>query len=196
MSDHHHESDHHPHVLPMAMYYGVGAALFVLTAVTVWTAKYMPEMIFEFTKMQLTPTLSIVIALTIAFFKASLVCMFFMHLKYDAPLNRATFISGLFFLSLFFLFTLADTLTRDAEAHPREGMPEEFLTLTEIPHKPYAISAMPGYCEHGVGYADKAHPCSHDECKQIAADYKAPLGAAPALEPEGEKAEAPEGESK
>ena len=63
MSDHHGpESDHHPHVLPMTMYAGVGTALFVLTALTVWTAKFMPEMIFHFTKMQVTPTIAIIIA--------------------------------------------------------------------------------------------------------------------------------------
>ena len=151
MSDHHHgpESDHHPHVLPMTMYVGVGAALFILTILTVWTAKFMPELIFEYTKMQITPTIAIIIALIIAFTKAALVCGFFMHLHYDSPLNRATFLSGIFFLSLFFLFTLADTLTRDDKVYVREGMPEKFQTLTEIPHKPYYIAPAPGYDIHG-----------------------------------------------
>ena len=161
MSDNHHgpESDHHPHVLPLAMYFGVGAALLVLTVTTVWTAKFMPEVIFEYTKMQITPTIAIIIAMIIAFVKASLVCAFFMHLKFDGPLNRAVFISGLFFLSLFFLFTLADTLTRQTEPVQRQGMPEAFKTLTEIPHKPYQIAAMPGYCDHGVLLEGAAHPC-------------------------------------
>ena len=151
MSDHHHgpESDHHPHVLPMTMYVAVGAALFILTILTVWTAKFMPELIFEYTKMQITPTIAIVIALVIAFTKAALVCGFFMHLHYDSPLNRATFLSGIFFLSLFFLFTLADTLTRDDKVYVREGMPESFQNLTEIPHKPYYIAPAPGYDIHG-----------------------------------------------
>ena len=161
MSDHHHgpESDHHPHVLPIAMYAAVGAALFALTVLTVWTAKFMPELIFEYTKMQITPTIAIIIALIIAFVKASLVCAFFMHLKFDGPLNRAVFVSGLFFLSLFFLFTLADTLTRETEPIQRQGMPEEFKTLTEIPHKPYMVPAMTGYCDHGVKLEGAAHPC-------------------------------------
>ena len=74
MSDHHHaqESDHHPHVLPITMYVAVGFALFFLTFATVWTAKFMPEMIFEYTKMQITPTIAIIIALIIAFTKACL----------------------------------------------------------------------------------------------------------------------------
>ena len=171
MSDHHHgpESDHHPHVLPLTMYFGVGAALFVLTILTVWTAKFMPELIFEYTKMQLTPTLAIIIALAIAILKASLVCGFFMHLHYDKPLNRATFLSGLFFLALFFLFTLADTMTRDDQPRLRQGMPEEFKTLTEIPHKPYMIDALPGYCEHGVAEEGAKHPCSY--CSTEEADH-------------------------
>lgn len=162
MSDHHGpESDHHPHVLPIAMYAAVGAALFALTIFTVWTAKFMPEVIFEYTKMQITPTIAIIIAMIIAFVKASLVCAFFMHLKFDGPLNRAVFISGLFFLSLFFLFTLADTLTRETVPVQRQGMPEAFKNLTEIPHIPYQVAAMPGYCDHGVLLKGAAHPCGH-----------------------------------
>ncbi|MDD7985677.1 cytochrome C oxidase subunit IV family protein [Lentisphaera marina] len=171
MSDHHGpESDHHPHVLPMTMYIAVGTALFVLTALTVWTAKFMPEMIFHFTKMQVTPTIAIIIALIIAFTKAALVCGFFMHLHYDKPLNRATFLSGIFFLSLFFLFTLADTLTRDDKVYLREGMPESFKTLTEIPHKPHMVKAMAGYCHHGVKTDDKVHPCHY--CTTGHEDFK------------------------
>ncbi len=160
MSEHHHaqESDHHPHVLPITMYVAVGFALFFLTAATVWTAKFMPELIFEYTKMQVTPTIAIIIALIIAGTKAALVCGFFMHLHYDSGLNRATFLSGLFFLALFFLFTLADTLTRDDKVHLRDGMPEAFKTLTEIPHKPYLIPAMPGHEMEDIETGVKAHP--------------------------------------
>ena len=109
MSDHHGpESDHKPHVLPMIMYVAVGSALFGLTALTIWTAKFMPEVIYHFTKMQITPTIAIIIALAIAFTKAALVCGFFMHLHYDKPLNRAVFMSGIFFLSLFSVSDLKD----------------------------------------------------------------------------------------
>ena len=94
--DHHNTSTHQPHVMPLSMYFGVGGGLIILTIITVWTAKFMPEMIFNLTKMEVTPTISILLALFIASIKASLVCLFFMHLKYDKPLNRLTFISGLF----------------------------------------------------------------------------------------------------
>lgn len=158
--DHHNPSTHHPHVMPLSMYFGVGFGLIILTIVTVWTAKFMPEVIFHYTSMQITPTISIIIALFIASIKASLVCLFFMHLKYDKPLNRLTFVSGLFFLSLFFIFTLADTLTRATTPTPavHNYMPEEFKTITGMPPKPYWVPAWPGYDDHGhkIG-TDKGH---------------------------------------
>ena len=81
--DHHNPSDHQPHIMPLSMYFGVAFGLIILTVVTVWTAKFMPEVIFEYTKMRITPTIAIIIAMIIACFKAALVCLFFMHLKYE-----------------------------------------------------------------------------------------------------------------
>ena len=94
----------------------------------------MPEVILELTGMRLTPTLSIILAMFIATLKAGMVCTFFMHLKYDAPFNRAVFLSGLFFCAFFFIFTLGDTLTRDTDLnthHINEHTPKEFLKATE-----------------------------------------------------------------
>ena len=165
--DHHNPSDHHPHVMPLSMYFGVAFALIVLTVLTVWTAKFMPEMITHYTKMTVTPTIAIIIALIIASAKASLVCLFFMHLKYDKPLNRLTFISGLFFLSLFFIFTMADMLTR--ESVPTAAVPEfpagltpaqkdkvisnynNFKDLTERAPKPVWVEAWEGFDKMGHG---------------------------------------------
>ena len=165
MSDHHHNpSDHQPHVMPLSMYFGVTAGLIILTVLTVWTAKFMPELILKYTKMQLTPTIAILIAMFIACLKASLVCLFFMHLKYDKPLNRLTFVSGLFFLSLFFIFTLADTLTRNDK--PTAGvtsyMPEKFKVMTEKPPKPEWIPAWNGYDDHGHKLGAHGHGHDHD----------------------------------
>ena len=71
--DHHNPSDHQPHIMPLSMYFGVAFGLIILTVVTVWTAKFMPEVIFEYTKMRITPTIAIIIAMIIACFKAALV---------------------------------------------------------------------------------------------------------------------------
>ena len=168
--DHHHPSEHHPHVMPLSMYFSVAGALIVLTIATVWTAKFMPELIFKATKMQVIPEVAIVIALVIASIKAALVCLFFMHLKYDKPLNRLAFVSGLFFLSLFFIFTLADVMTRSnmpTAAEPnltpaltpaltsqqKEAVmsyyEEEFEKLTERPPTPHWIEAWYGFNDKG-----------------------------------------------
>lgn len=160
MSDHHNNpSDHQPHVMPLSMYFGVASALIVLTVVTVWTAKFMPEVILHYTKMQITPTISIIIAMLIACFKAALVCAFFMHLKYDKPLNRLVFFSGLFFLSLFFIFTLADIMTRSdtPTAGISENMPEKFKTLTERAPTPVWVPAWYGYDNDGHNLSHSAH---------------------------------------
>ena len=96
----HHSSGHHSahdgpgHVLPFAMYVKVLGALLVLTIITVLAAYQ------DFGNMNL------VVAMIIASVKASLVALFFMHLKYEHPatwlyaafpiLLLATLLGGLF----------------------------------------------------------------------------------------------------
>lgn len=50
------------------------------------------------------------IALVIATLKASLVVLYFMHLRYDKPFNAVVLISALFFVVLFIGITLQDSL--------------------------------------------------------------------------------------
>ena len=166
--DHHNPSDHQPHIMPLSMYFGVAFGLIILTVVTVWTAKFMPEVIFEYTKMRITPTIAIIIAMIIACFKAALVCLFFMHLKYDKPLNRLTFVSGLFFLSLFFIFTLADTLTRADKptAGVQSYMPEKFKTMTEKPPTPVWVPSWHGYDDHGHKLGEHGHDHKEGEAHE------------------------------
>jgi cytochrome c oxidase subunit 4 len=52
-----------------------------------------------------------VIALIIASLKASLVALFFMHLRHD-KFSAVIFVSGLLFLAVFLIFTLFDINTR------------------------------------------------------------------------------------
>src|SRR5688572_33401084 len=63
-----------PHVLPLSVYWGVFLALVVGTIVTVWTATID------------LGALNLVVALAIATIKASLVILFFMHVKYSSKL--------------------------------------------------------------------------------------------------------------
>jgi len=86
------------HVIPLPILLGVFAALIVLTVVTVAAAG--PP--FDFGKWNLG------IAMLIATIKASLVALYFMHLRYDNPFNALVFVTALVFLGLFLGITLLD----------------------------------------------------------------------------------------
>ncbi|MDP6418341.1 MAG: cytochrome C oxidase subunit IV family protein [Candidatus Krumholzibacteria bacterium] len=53
---------------------------------------------------------NIVLALLIAAFKASLVLLYFMHLRYDRPINAIVFLTSVVFLVVFVGLALLDTM--------------------------------------------------------------------------------------
>jgi cytochrome c oxidase subunit 4 len=93
---------HVPHILPLKVYFMVAVGLLLLTVVTVRVSY------FDF------GTWNLIVAMSIASIKASLVALFFMHLKYDERFNSVIFVSSLAFLGVFFALTLADTVDRGA----------------------------------------------------------------------------------
>jgi cytochrome c oxidase subunit 4 len=94
------------HVVPLRLLFGVLGALLVLTVVTV-AATYVP--LGEF---------NIAIALLIALFKAALVCLYFMHLRWDRPFNAIVLISALALVVLFVLFALLDSYQYQPDTIP------------------------------------------------------------------------------
>ena len=56
--------------------------------------------------------LNVIIALTIASVKATLVLLYFMHLRYSARLTWVIFLSALFWMGLLFALTFSDYWTR------------------------------------------------------------------------------------
>ena len=98
---HSHAHEHHVHGGPK-VYGAVLAALFALTVITVIASK------IDFG----SSAANVVIALGIATVKGTLVALWFMHLKYDKPVNGMIFVATLFFLFLFFLFPYIDTTSR------------------------------------------------------------------------------------
>ncbi|MEZ6036869.1 MAG: cytochrome C oxidase subunit IV family protein [Planctomycetota bacterium] len=90
----------HHHVSSSAMFFNVLVALLILTVVTVAVSR------FDF------GSANMFIAMGIASVKASLVILFFMHVKWDTAINKIVFLSSFLFLSLLFIFTLADHATR------------------------------------------------------------------------------------
>ncbi len=89
------------HVVPLRVYVSVFAALMVLTAVTVGVA-FMD-----------LGRLNALVAVTIAVIKASLVVLYFMHVRYSGKLIWVFASAGFLWLLILFAFTLGDTLTRD-----------------------------------------------------------------------------------
>ena len=56
---------------------------------------------------------NVVIALFIATIKASLVALFFMHLRWDKPINGIIAVAGFLFLGIFLMFDFIDFGTRN-----------------------------------------------------------------------------------
>lgn len=88
------------HVLPLKTYWGVFILLIVLTGVTVWVAH---EDLQAF---------NLFAALGIAGVKATLVILFFMHVKYNERLIGLFVIGGVFWLCIMLLFLLSDYMSR------------------------------------------------------------------------------------
>ena len=57
-------------------------------------------------------SLNIVVAMLIATVKATLVCLYFMHLKYDNRVNQVVFVSAFVFLFIFVFCTISDVMFR------------------------------------------------------------------------------------
>ncbi len=93
-----HNAEHH--VLPLKVYLNVTAALFTLTIITVLV-----------TTVSLEP-FNLIIAMAIAAAKATMVALYFMHLKYDNKLYTLIFIGSLAFLAVFVVITMYDTQRR------------------------------------------------------------------------------------
>ena len=93
---------HHSYTAEARTYALVLAALLLLTAITVAAA----GIHFE------SPAINVVVALGIATLKASLVALFFMHLRHDRPMNGLIFMIGLVLLGAFLMLSLIDVETR------------------------------------------------------------------------------------
>jgi cytochrome c oxidase subunit 4 len=84
------------HIASVKSYVGIFLTLMVLTTITVAVA-YVN-----------LGQLNKVVALGIASFKATLVILYFMHVKYSSRLTKLVVISGFFFLAILLGLTMAD----------------------------------------------------------------------------------------
>ena len=88
------------HVAPKSMYYAIFAALMVLTGITVGVS-FINLGPFNFP-----------VAISIAIVKATLVILFFMHVKYSSRLTKLIIATGFFFLTVLFVLTMSDYVSR------------------------------------------------------------------------------------
>ena len=94
------------HISPKSTYYAIFAALMVLTGVTVAVA-FVNLGAFNFP-----------VALSIAITKATLVILFFMHVKYSSQLTKLFVAMAFFFMAIMFGLTMTDYMSRGMRTYP------------------------------------------------------------------------------
>jgi cytochrome c oxidase subunit 4 len=125
MSTASHEQEHddgavHAHISSVPFYVAVFLGLLFLTGMTVG------QSYVDLGK------LNIVLVVLIATLKASLVVTFFMHLKWDNKFNVLIFLSTIFFIGVFFAYTMNDTNNR-GELDPDQNVKVWAKTGEEAP---------------------------------------------------------------
>lgn len=119
------------HIVPLKILAGVFGGLVMLTIITV-AASYVNFGEFN-----------LFIALAIAVLKASLVVLFFMHLRWDKPFNAIVFVGCLIFVGLFISLALLDTTQYHNSVYVQEapgiqdstGAVRHMLGTPEAPNK-------------------------------------------------------------
>jgi cytochrome c oxidase subunit 4 len=89
------------HIVSLKIYVSIFLALLVGTALTVFAGLH------DFPGQS-----NVIIALTIAVVKATLVVLYFMHVRYSSRLIWVVFTAALFWLGILFALTLSDYWTR------------------------------------------------------------------------------------
>ncbi|MFN7945386.1 MAG: cytochrome C oxidase subunit IV family protein [Blastocatellia bacterium] len=95
------------HIVSRKIYVAIFSTLIILTILTIIIAG-----------IDLGP-FNTIAALAIAAAKATLVALFFMHVRYSSRLTQIVVISGLFWLGIMFVLTMSDYLTRGWIAYSR-----------------------------------------------------------------------------
>jgi cytochrome c oxidase subunit 4 len=118
-----------PHIVPRSILLRVFGALIVLTLLTVMAA-YVPLGPFD-----------VPVAIGIAVTKSSLVVLYFMHLKYDNPVNALTFTIGSIFVVVFVVVTLLDTAFRGDLGNVSDQTVQQIQAEEEAQQRQEAVPA-------------------------------------------------------
>lgn len=92
------------HIVSVRVYLAIFGALMVMTALTVAAA--------YFDLAHVWGPLNAIVALTIACVKATLVVLYFMHVRYSSRLTQIIVVAGIFWFIILIAFTLTDYMTR------------------------------------------------------------------------------------
>jgi len=111
-------TEHSEHIVPVWLYVVIFAILIVMTVVTAKVA--FVDLSWKFGQ---PPNVHVVnfnpvVALGIAIFKATLVILFFMHVKYSARLTKVVVSAGIFWLLILLSLTMTDYLSRGLLTSP------------------------------------------------------------------------------
>ena len=101
------------HIVPRRTYYLIFAALIVCTFITVLVSYF-----------DLGPY-NAVVALVIAVIKATLVVLFFMHVRYEPKLTWIFVAAGLIWFLIMVDLTMSDYLTRSDPGNPQDAFPSQ-----------------------------------------------------------------------
>ncbi len=104
----HHHDDQIGHVIPIKFLVFICAILLFLTAVTVWVSRY------DFTEINIAE-MGIIMALFVATVKATIVGLYFMHLRWDRAFIGFIFVGSILFVVLFIGIALTDTMEYQPE---------------------------------------------------------------------------------
>ncbi len=113
------------HIVPPKILFATAATLLALTFITVMAAR------IDFAALEM-PELNIFVALGIAVIKAALVCLFFMHLRWDRPFNGFLIVGSVALVGLFITFAMTDS----AEYQPDIIQEESTLIKGELDKLP------------------------------------------------------------
>jgi len=101
-AEQHHE-DHIGHEVSIKFNVFICAILLFLTAVTVWVSRY------DFSEINIAE-MGIIMALFVATVKATIVGLYFMHLRWDRAFIGFIFVGSILFVVLFIALALTDTM--------------------------------------------------------------------------------------
>lgn len=105
-----HPSEHEEHIVGLKVYFLVFLALLAGTGLTTLAA-FWEGSVFGLFHLPMS-IFSPVIALAIATTKATLVVLFFMHVKYSAKTTTLTVVSAIFFFGILIVLSMSDYISR------------------------------------------------------------------------------------